>query len=234
MKHHQDLRQYGTRLEEKTVNQGVPGLKAFLRAVCLQRRDQLPASERRHRSLLIARWLCSSAWYRQSKDVLTYLSVRSEVDTRPIVEMAWQDGKRVWAPKTNRQEQTMDFIEIRQWTDVIPGSWGIEEPAQTQPSFTAVVPPERTALLLVPAVAFDRRGFRIGYGGGYYDRFLDRASHRFLTIGLAFDMQLLPWVPAEAHDWPVDGVLTERGWKKIPPCSMADRMELSKATARRT
>lgn len=192
-------------------------MKGRLRAECLRRRDRLPGSVRVARSLLIAGWLRQSEWYGLADHVLTYISVRSEVDTRPIAEMVWRDGKRLWAPKVHRDEGTMDFFEVKQWGDLVPGPWGIGEPAGRHPSFFASVSPEWRALLLVPGVAFDRRGYRIGYGGGYYDRFLRQAAPQFLSIGLAYESQLIRWVPAEPHDWPVDGVLTERGWKKVPP-----------------
>lgn len=195
---------------------GKPVLKAHLRAAYRQRRDRILRPERDVRSRLIARWLCHSPWYRQAEHILTYLSIPSEVDTYDIAEMVWRDGKRLWAPKVNRAERTMAFFEIRNWDDIRPGPWGIGEPKTAGPSFLSAVSCQQRALLLVPGVAFDRRGFRIGYGGGYYDRFLHQSKDRCLSIGLTFDVQMLAWVPAEPHDRSVDGVLTERGWKKIP------------------
>lgn len=190
-------------------------MKGHLRTALLRCRDRISVPEREARSRLIAELLRRSAWYDGAEHILTYIAFRSEVDTRPVAEMVWRDGKRLWAPKVNRAEKAMDFYEIRQWGDVVPGAWGIGEPRDAAFSFFAV-PPDEPAMLLVPGVAFDKRGYRIGYGGGYYDRFFARWKRRCLSIGLAYDVQMLPWIPAQPHDWPVDGVLTERGWRKVP------------------
>jgi len=196
-------------------------LKSRLRREWLHARDQIPEETRQAASRQIASRLCRSVWYDWAECVLTYLSFRSEVDTRLLIEQVWQDGKKVLAPKVDRNRETMEFYEIHQWEDLATGPWGIPEPCgNTMPYADACC--RCRVLLLVPGVAFDRRGFRIGYGGGYYDRFLMQSSlmrskKRLISVGLSFECQMVPEIPVEKHDLPVDGVLTEAGWKKLPP-----------------
>ena len=191
------------------------GLKSQLRKEWLNVRDQISEEVKREASKQIASRLLRSVWYDWAECVLVYLAIGSEVDTRPMIEQMWREGKKVLAPKVDRNRRRIEFYEIHRWEDLVPGTWGIAEPVG-HTRFSEAGTGNR-ALLLVPGVAFDRRGYRIGYGGGYYDRFLMKPRKRTISVGLTYESQMVPEIPAEPHDLPVDGVLTENGWEKVPP-----------------
>lgn len=146
--------------------------------------------------------------------VYAYLSVGSEVETRPLIEQLWQRGKQVAVPRVAPDRSEMHFYPLTSWEQLERGTWGIEEPRTT---VTETVSPGQgggRVLLLVPALACDRQGYRLGYGGGFYDRYLQRWEGLVYSVGLAYSQQCLDTLPKEEHDRPLDAVLTERGWYK--------------------
>lgn len=137
--------------------------------------------------------------YRQAKSVYGYLPYNQEVRTVPILEQALRDGKQVAVPKIYGNE--MRFIRITDLTQVAKGYSGIPEPIADGP-----LADDPTALVLMPGLAFDKDGHRIGYGGGFYDRFLaEEPNHP--TIALCYAFQMLPHLETEAFDKQVDCVL---------------------------
>ena len=136
--------------------------------------------------------------------VYAYVSLPDEVGTKPILELLWRQQIPVSVPKVSGQE--MDFYQIRSFSDLEKGCMGILEPVKGLPKSR-----ETGALVLVPGLAFDHAGFRLGYGGGYYDRFL-KAETRHQTIGLAYEIQLVEAVPHEEWDQPLDRILAPSGW----------------------
>lgn len=156
--------------------------------------EQIEASSRKLCSLLEATEL-----YKSAKTIYGYLPYNQEVRTVPLLERALQDGKRVAVPKVFGEE--MRFIYLEDMTHVAPGYAGIPEPVNDTP-----VADDPTALVLMPGLAFDREGHRIGYGGGFYDRFLAREPEH-PTVALCYDFQLLDRLETEAFDVPVDLVM---------------------------
>ncbi len=140
---------------------------------------------------------------KQAKSVFLYLSFGSEVDTIPLFEELLGRGIRVSVPRCHRSTKEMEAVEITDLSQVKPGSYDILEP---DPDLTPLSPSE-IDVVVVPALAFDKEGFRLGYGGGYYDRFL--ADFTGTTIGLAFSDCITERLPGEEFDRPVDVVLTE-------------------------
>ena len=137
--------------------------------------------------------------YQQAKTIYGYLPYNQEVRTVPMLEQALRDGKRVAVPKV--YGDTMKFIYITDLTQVDKGYAGIPEPVADEP-----VAADPTALVLMPGLAFDKEGHRIGYGGGFYDRFLaEEPEHP--TIALCYAFQMLPKIETEEFDIPVDCVL---------------------------
>ena len=137
--------------------------------------------------------------YRQAKTVYGYLPYNQEVRTVPMLVRALQEGKRVAVPKVYGEE--MKFIYITDLSQVEKGYAGIPEPIADGP-----VADDPTALVLMPGLAFDPQGHRIGYGGGFYDRFLaQEPAHP--TVALCYDFQVLPQLETEEFDIPVDCVL---------------------------
>lgn len=137
--------------------------------------------------------------YHDARTVYAYLPYNQEVRTVPIIERAWADGKRVAVPKVFGDE--MKFIYITDFSQVEKGYCGIPEPIEDGPEAD-----DPTALVLMPGLAFDLQGHRIGYGGGYYDKFLtNEPGHP--TIALCYGFQVLPALETEEFDIPVDCVL---------------------------
>ena len=140
-----------------------------------------------------------TAQYKQAKTIYGYLPYNQEVRTVPMLEQAQKDGKRVAVPKCYGDE--MRFIWLDDLTAVEKGYAGIPEPVADGP-----VADDETALVLMPGMAFDPQGHRIGYGGGFYDKFLAQEPNH-PTLALCYEFQMLPYLETEEYDIPVDTVL---------------------------
>lgn len=178
--------------------------KADLRRAALGRRDALDPELRRSGSLAVAGFAAAVAGLAEAPLVGAFWPIRSEVDPRPLIERLFARGQRVALPRV-----TPDGLVFREWRAgeaLVPGAFGLSEPRDDLP---AVDP----TALIVPLAAFDRRGHRVGYGRGYYDRAIARLSDRgpVLTVGIAFRVQEVDRVPSEPHDRPLDHLLTEAG-----------------------
>ena len=137
--------------------------------------------------------------YKAAKSIYGYMPYNQEVRTVPMLEQALRDGKKVAVPKCYGDE--MKFIYLDDLTKVSKGYAGIPEPIADEP-----VAHDETALVLMPGLAFDPQGHRIGYGGGFYDKFLSREPNH-PTLALCYDFQMLPHLDTEKYDIPVDMVL---------------------------
>ncbi len=151
--------------------------------------------------------------YQKAELVLSYVSFGDEVDTHAIIESALAAGKQVAVPLSVKKEKSLRFYTITSTADLRPGMLGIMEPV---PDEERLVTPEmgKGSVCLVPGLVFDGEGFRIGYGGGYYDRFL--AFYMGEKLGLARTMQVSSNpLPRGAHDVHVDTLVTEQGSFRI-------------------
>jgi 5-formyltetrahydrofolate cyclo-ligase len=137
--------------------------------------------------------------------VLCFASFRSEVDTAPLVGWCLERGRAVALPRIMGPRHLEAFAVTDPRRDLVPGRWGIPEPRQGLP----LVDPAAIDVVVVPGAAFDARGGRVGYGGGFYDGFLARMRPGTRRIGICFDLQVVESVPREAHDLCVDLVVTE-------------------------
>lgn len=190
--------------------------KTRLREDMLRLRAALLPDERREREEALCRRLCASfpRWLSAERvpeyPVLVYFPFRSEPDLMSAIEWFWQQDIPIAAPRALRNPRRLEWRIVRSARDVEPGVWGIREPKPDCP----LVPEEEARLaplILVPGVAFDENGGRLGYGGGYYDRFLGGAAMtgRSRTLAAAFDLQILQAVPTEEHDIRVGALITE-------------------------
>ena len=150
----------------------------------------------------ILQTLLKTKAYQTSDLVLCYVSVKTEVDTRAFLEHCFRSQKRIAVPKCY-ENGLMRFFEVRALCELQNGAMDIPEPAETA---TQAVPTQRT-LCVVPGLAFDRAGFRVGYGGGYYDRFL--ADFPGESIGLCYDDCLFDHLPKDSYDSRVKQLITE-------------------------
>ena len=159
------------------------------------KRQMAPEQIRDKSDALLALFTATEA-YQNARTIYGYMSYNQEVRTLPILEQALADGKRVAIPKCYGDE--MRFIFMEDLSLVAKSSCGIPEPVHEVP-----VADDPTALVLMPGMVFDRQGHRIGYGGGYYDKFLAQEPEH-PTVALCYDFQLLEDLPAEDFDVPVD------------------------------
>ncbi|MBI3323299.1 MAG: 5-formyltetrahydrofolate cyclo-ligase [Candidatus Omnitrophica bacterium] len=187
--------------------------KRALRRALLRRLRGQPERARQAKSRAIGRRLRRLAIYRRAKTLLCYVAFDGEVETRRILEKALADGKRVAVPVTVTSRKRLLAAEIRDPDRDLGarGPFGIPQPQGPHRRRLALKDLE---LVLVPGLAFDRRGHRLGRGGGYFDRLLARLPTSCRRVGLAFDFQLLKELPIESHDLPVCAVVTEK--KAIP------------------
>ncbi len=161
-------------------------------------------TDRRRKSEAIRRKLVRLAVYRRATMVACYVSLPYEVDTHRLIDNMLTTGKRVAVPYVRGRD--LRWSELREWArDLRPGAFGVLEP---QPRARRLVRAQELGMVVVPGVAFDRSGHRLGHGHGYFDRFLATLPGRTPTIGLCFDFQLLAALPHEPHDHPIDAVLT--------------------------
>lgn len=205
--------------------------KKRFRREALTKRDGLTAEQRRNYSGRIIKKLIDLPCYVNADAILTYVSFRSEVDTFPLIERAFTDGKAVFAPKVLRKE--MDFFRIYSLADLTAGYRGILEPSGKY-SYDEWSGDQlgQCILICMPGAAFDRARHRIGYGGGFYDRYLgiflqdgantdatvqpqagtDTAGHlrrKVATAALAYGCQIFEEIPWEEHDICPERIITE-------------------------
>lgn len=186
---------------EKITKQG-------LRNRYLSYRNELSAGTRKEKSKKIWELLKKEDVFQRAKAVLVYLDYRSEVITTGLVEELLCSGeKRVFAPKVEGMD--IRFYEIASMEDLSEGYQGIREPkAEESRLFTPELSRAMDCLILVPGAVFDRQRGRMGYGKGFYDRYL-AAFPSLCSAALAFDCQIAKKVPEEAHDKKTDMIITE-------------------------
>lgn len=177
--------------------------KKALRQQIREKKRAMTAQQIEYASRDLGRQFAESPLYRAARTIYGYLPYNQEVRTVPMLQRALDEGKRVAVPKVYGDE--MKFIYLDDLSKVEKGYSNIPEPIADGP-----VADDATALVLMPGLAFDHHGHRIGYGGGFYDKFL-AAEPGHPTLALCYDFQMLPHLETEEFDMPVDCVL----WAKI-------------------
>ncbi len=174
-----------------------------LRCEALEPGDALSAGR-----AMAATLLARSEWSRAGR-VALFAGLADEPDTRPVFDAIQSAGKLAFFPRC-RDDGALDMVRIRNWQELRKGRFGILEP----PGEGVPEPLSGLDLMLLPGVAFDSRGRRLGRGGGFYDRSLARVGDQKgpKTVGVGFAFRLIERVPADSHDRRVDAVLTDRGW----------------------
>jgi len=177
-------------------------LKTSLRKKIAEARDGLLQKVRESKSREIECRLFSLPEFQSAAFVLFFASFRSEVNTMPMIQHALDSGKRVVLPKVKGRDlmlfEIKDFIK-----DIEPGAFGIPEPRETWPVALSEI-----GFVIVPGLAFDEHGNRLGYGAGFYDKLLK--EYTGATAAVAFELQIVPTVPADAHDIPIQKIVTEQ------------------------
>lgn len=178
--------------------------KQVLREASLAARRSLSAAERSSRSHLIAERAIALQAFARARTVALYVAMGAEVDPADIARAALRDGKVLAYPRTDERQRRLTFATCSAG-EFVDGAYRSREP----PSTAADIPLSAIDLIVVPGVAFDPRCRRLGRGRGHYDATLGSLSPAAVRVGLGFEVQLVPEVPQEPHDVPLDVVVTE-------------------------
>lgn len=170
----------------------------------IKKRDVMESDLKLIKDNIIYNKVINSIEYKDAANIFVYVSYKSEVDTHKIISKAIVDGKRVFVPKVISNEEGMEALEIKGLHDFKKGSYGILEPMGSD-----YVKPQIIDLILVPGLAFDKKGGRIGYGGGFYDRYMKSTSKSTVKIGICYDFQMVEEVTMDFNDVLVDKVITD-------------------------
>ena len=166
----------------------------------------LSPDEVRQRSRQACNSLVAQPEFERSETVMVFLSLPMEINTTLLVLRAWQEGKRVLAPRVSWEQRRMMPVEIRSLTeDIEETQWSLRQPLQGDP-----VPLSMIDLVVVPGLGFDRAGNRLGRGRGFYDRFLAHSEFTGSTCAIAFEEQVVEAIPADLHDIRVDMLITDQ------------------------
>lgn len=167
--------------------------------------NTMSEDEHAHYSDAIIQRLFEQDAYDDAQVIGVTISRFPEVDTKPLIESAWKAGKQVAVPKCIRDTRAMDFRILTSFDDLETVYIDLLEPIIEK---TESIAKEQIDLQIVPGVVFSNEGYRIGFGGGYYDRYM--TDYKGATISLAFHSQINAEVPIETHDIPVQTIITER------------------------
>lgn len=183
--------------------------KQKIRERYLERRNELGITEREEKSREIMGRLCALPVFQQAKEILVYVDYRSEVQTKPLIGKLLSEGnRRIFVPKVVGMD--IRFYEITSPEQLESGYQGILEPIEGTDGFEDGVHDKEACLMLLPGSVFDRSCHRMGYGKGFYDRYMARFPWLY-GIGLSFECQIAPSIPCEAHDYRPELVVTEKG-----------------------
>jgi 5-formyltetrahydrofolate cyclo-ligase len=178
-----------------------------VRARVLQNRLQWPNALRKEASKFASQHLMAMEEWVNAKTIFCFLSFGDEIDTTPLVEAAWKAGKRVVVPRCHKGFR-IEAYEIKNLEGLIPGRYGIREP---NPEVHPVIDPTEIDFIVMPGSVFDDFGNRMGYGAGFYDRYLLRTKSQTPRVAFALQLQWVPQLHPQAHDQPVDYLVTESG-----------------------
>lgn len=184
----------------------VTATKQALRTTFLKARQALPPGQRRLASAQMWAHLLEEPRFQQARTLHLFLGTPHEPDTLSWIPELQRHGKALFAPRVLPGTPLLEHLRVSPETSLRPGAFGILEP-EGLPEPPEVL--QQLDLILIPGVAFDQRGNRLGYGKGYYDRFLSQSGA--LRLGVGFDLQQVAEVPTEPHDLPMHGLLSESG-----------------------
>ena len=184
-------------------------LKKTIRKEILQVRSCLSGNERDDKNRAICAKLIEMPEFSRAGLVMAYMDFRDEPGTADIISECFKRGKRVALPVVTGKGGAgfeLQAFETVSGAVLLRNSYGIFEP---DPNTACRVDEAEIDLVIVPGVVFDLMKYRIGYGAGYYDRFLKKLGMGCFTVGIAYDLQIVDWIPAENHDIPMNKVITE-------------------------
>ena len=191
--------------------------KEKVRKKAVETRDSLDEESRQQKSEEIAKKILEADWFKEADIVLSYHAFRSEVEVDALNRAVLTQGKKLYLPKTYVKEKQIRFFEITDLSKLKRGYQKIWEPTGEEPefSFETVKEEQKKVLMIMPGTAYDARGYRMGYGGGYYDRYLNAHEAEwkmidFMTAFAAFSEQKMILIPGERCDVKPDVIVTEK------------------------
>lgn len=182
--------------------------KKFIRTSILEKRNSLTPQEINDAEKLINYNLMKLDQFIQSKNIFSYLSFRSEVPTKGIIGYCQEHGKNVYIPICVRETKEMLISLFDHDVKLAPSNYGVLEPTKET---IKIADREILDIAIMPGAVFDPRGYRVGYGAGYYDKFFAHTKKKIYKIALAFSFQVIEEVPHDDFDVPVDCIVTEQG-----------------------
>jgi len=182
--------------------------KKLIRTSILEKRNSLTTREIKEAEQLIINNLMKLNQFMQSQNVFCYLSFRSEVPTKGIIAHCQQQGKNVYIPVCVNETKEMTISLYDHEVNLAASNYGVQEPTKET---IKIADRDILDTAIVPGAVFDSRGYRIGYGAGYYDKFFAHTKKKIYKIALAFSFQIIDEVPTDDFDIPVDCIITEQG-----------------------
>jgi 5-formyltetrahydrofolate cyclo-ligase len=183
-------------------------MKAKLRNELLSKRNNLSQEEIEAKSRSIKKRLFGLKGFKEARFILFYAAFRSEVKTESMIKEALSSGKRVALPIVSKKGDRLLISELKDYDkELAPGYCNIPEQKKR---FHRLKDLDEIDLVILPGVGFDEKGNRLGYGGGFYDRFLSGTEQSVSTVGLAYEVQIIPEMRRDLHDVKVDRIVTEK------------------------
>lgn len=184
--------------------------KAVIRRQLRNTLDAMSEADRHAKSAAACRFITGSAEFDAARVVMLFLSTPTEVDTAPLALKCWQQNKSVVVPKVSWDQRRMLPVEISSLKDAMTMTGPVREPVEGKP-----IPLDLIDLVIVPGLGFTPKGYRIGRGMGFYDRFLAQGEFIGLSCGLAFEEQVVEDLPVLDHDIPLSMLATDRGIRRF-------------------
>jgi len=180
--------------------------KKEIRKEILQKRDSINERDRKLMDEEIFNRLVNSDEYKKAKSIFAFVSFKSEVNTHKFIEYALSQGKTIGVPKIRKKEEGMEVFKIHSLSDLESGYFGVMEPIESCEKINK----DNIDFILMPGAVFDEKGGRIGYGRGFYDKFLSDVKDSVPKIAIAYELQIIDSVPMEEYDIKIDGIITEK------------------------
>ena len=183
--------------------------KKILRKEIIEKRNNINLVKREEKDKKIFNKFYETQYYNEAENIFIYISYASEINTKEIINKALKDNKKIYVPRTEFKTRNMDAVRITSLDNLVESAYGILEPSTEMPH----IDPNELDLIVVPGVAFDRNGGRMGYGAGFYDRYFKKINKenisKIVKLALAYEVQMLDKVPMNEQDVPVNYIITE-------------------------
>jgi len=196
--------------------------KKNLRARYARLRLEMDAADKQRKDASIREHILKMPEYQKAKTLLSFVSLENEVDTHSLIRTALEQGKRVAVPCCMKGTRVIYFFLITSLEQLIPGSFGVMEPTPREQDWLRDF---SDSICILPGFTFDHSGYRLGYGGGYYDRFLSCFYEGGTTVGVCYSNFVRRSLVHSRYDVPCRFLVTDRGVRKIPPGAAMDQVK---------